>query len=452
MNTIIIILISVIIGAALGALLMFLKAKADVGNVQGKAEQLVTENLQLQQKAENLNNIAGKVEILENDNAQLKQKIEQEQNKNNELNSLLAGAEKEIEHLNEKLKVQKEDVAQLQEKFKLEFENMANKILTDNSQKFSEQNKESISNILNPLKEKINDFEKKVESTSKESVDMHASLRQQILGLKELNLQMSKEALNLTKALKGDTKKQGNWGELVLERVLEKSGLEKGREYDVQQSFNTEEGKRVLPDVIIHLPDGKKMIVDSKVSLTAYERYVNTEDEAEQSQFLKAHVLSINKHVDDLSAKNYQDLYQIESPNFVLMFIPMEPAFALALNEDDKLYNKAFDKNIVIVTPSTLLATLRTIDTMWNNDKQQRNALEIADQAGKLYDKFEGLMQDLIKVGKKIQETDNEYKNAMNKLFEGRGNLINRVEKLKKLGAKANKSLPQNILDKAEEE
>lgn len=451
MNPTIIILLSVIAGTALGALIMHLKAKADVANVQGKAAQLESENLQLKQKAENLNNIAGKVDLLESDNQQLKQKIEQEQNKSNELNSLLAGAEKEIEHLYEKLKVQKEDVSQLQEKFKLEFENMANKILADNSQKFSEQNKESISNILNPLKEKINDFEKKVESTSKESVDMHASLRQQILGLKELNLQMSKEALNLTKALKGDSKKQGNWGELVLERVLEKSGLEKGREYDVQQSFNTAEGKRVLPDVIIHLPDGKKMIIDSKVSLTAYERFVNAEDEIEQTQFLKAHVASINKHVDDLSAKNYQDLYQIESPNFVLMFIPMEPAFAMALNEDEKLYNKAFDKNIVIVTPSTLLATLRTIDTMWNNDKQQRNALEIADQAGKLYDKFESLMQDLVKVGKKIQETDGEYKNAMNKLFEGRGNLINRVEKLKKLGAKANKSLSQNIIDRAGE-
>ena len=450
MNLTIIILLSIIAGAALGALLMHLKSKADIGIVQGKANQLENENLQLKQKAENLNNIAGKVEILENDNKQLKQKLEQEQNKSNELISLLAGAEKEIEHLHEKLKVQKDDVSQLQEKFKLEFENMANKILTDNSQKFSEQNKESISNILNPLKEKISDFEKKVENTSKESVDMHASLRQQILGLKELNLQMSKEAINLTKALKGDSKKQGNWGELVLERVLEKSGLEKGREYDVQQSFNTEEGRRVLPDVIIHLPDGKKMIIDSKVSLTAYERFVNTEDETEQAQYLKAHVFSINKHVDDLSAKNYQDLYQIESPNFVLMFIPMEPAFALALNEDEKLYNKAFDKNIVIVTPSTLLATLRTIDTMWNNDKQQRNALEIADQAGKLYDKFEGLMHDLEKVGKKIQETDGEYKNAMNKLFEGKGNLVSRVEKLKKLGAKANKSLPQNIVDRAE--
>jgi DNA recombination protein RmuC len=415
-------------GAALGALLMYLKAKADVASVQGK------------------------IEILGQDNETLKQKIDAEQAKSHELATLLTGAEKDLEHLHLKLKEQLAQSEQLQEKFTKEFENMANKILADNSQKFSEQNKESMNNILNPLKEKITDFEKKVESTNKESIDMNAALRQQIIGLQELNLQMSKEATNLTKALKGDSKKQGNWGELVLERVLEKSGLEKGREYDVQQNFQREDGSRVLPDVVIHLPDGKKMIIDSKVSLTAYEQYVNSEEEVDQARYLKMHIDSIKKHVDDLGDKNYQDLYQIESPNFVLMFIPIEPAFAIAINQDDKLYNKAFDKNIVIVTPSTLLATLRTIDTMWSNDKQQKNALEIAIQAGGLYDKFEGLMQDLVKVGKKIQETDGEYKNAMNKLFEGKGNLINRVEKLKKLGAKANKALPDNILDKAGEE
>jgi DNA recombination protein RmuC len=428
MNSNLIILLTLLGGAALGALLMYLKAKADVASVQGK------------------------IEILGQDNETLKQKIDAEQAKSHELATLLTGAEKDLEHLHLKLKEQLAQSEQLQEKFTKEFENMANKILADNSQKFSEQNKESMNNILNPLKEKITDFEKKVESTNKESIDMNAALRQQIIGLQELNLQMSKEATNLTKALKGDSKKQGNWGELVLERVLEKSGLEKGREYDVQQNFQREDGSRVLPDVVIHLPDGKKMIIDSKVSLTAYEQYVNSEEEVDQARYLKMHIDSIKKHVDDLGDKNYQDLYQIESPNFVLMFIPIEPAFAIAINQDDKLYNKAFDKNIVIVTPSTLLATLRTIDTMWSNDKQQKNALEIAIQAGGLYDKFEGLMQDLVKVGKKIQETDGEYKNAMNKLFEGKGNLINRVEKLKKLGAKANKALPDNILDKAGEE
>jgi DNA recombination protein RmuC len=307
-------------------------------------------------------------------------------------------------------------------------------------------------NILTPLQDKIHLFEKKVEDTHKESIDYHAALRQQILGLREMNIQMSKETLNLTKALKGDSKMQGNWGELVLERVLEKSGLEKGREYEVQQAFTTEDGNRVFPDVVINLPDGKKMIVDSKVSLTAYEKYINEEDDDVKVGFLKEHVNSIKRHVEQLGNKNYQDLYQIESPDFVLLFIPIEPAFAMALNEDTSLYNRAFEKNIVIVTPATLLATLRTIDSMWTNQKQQENALEIARQAGALYDKFEGFVGDLIKIGKKIDESKIEYSGAMNKLVEGKGNLIVSVEKLKKMGAKAKKALPESILNRAEKD
>ena len=299
------------------------------------------------------------------------------------------------------------------------------------------------------MQDKIQLFEKKVEDTHKESIDYHAALRQQILGLREMNEQMSKETLNLTKALKGDSKMQGNWGELVLERVLEKSGLEKDREYFVQQSFVTEEGNRVFPDVIINLPDGKKMIVDSKVALTSYERYINEDNDETKAQYLKEHVASINRHVQDLGNKNYQDLYQMESPDFVLLFIPIESAFAIALNEDTSLYNKAFEKNIVIVTPSTLLATLRTIDSMWTNQKQQENALEIARQAGALYDKFEGFVSDLVKIGKKMDEAKVEYQGAMNKLVEGKGNLVNSVEKLKKMGAKAKKALPENILNRA---
>ena len=243
---------------------------------------------------------------------------------------------------------------------------------------------------------------------------------------------------------------QGNWGELVLERVLEKSGLEKDREYFVQQSFNLPDGTRVLPDVVLHLPDNKRMIIDSKVSLTDYERYVHAEED-ERPGFLKAHINSIRKHVDQLSEKKYEDLYDIQSPDFVLLFIPIEPAFAIAINEDNSIYNKAFEKNIVIVTPATLLATLRTVDTMWNNEKQQRNAIEIARQAGALYDKFEGLVSDLTGVGKKIDAAKTDYSAAMNKLVEGRGNLITSVEKLKKLGAKAKKSLPEIIIKRSEE-
>ena len=357
----------------------------------------------------------------------------------------------ELKYLEEKLTENKQEIEKLQEKFSKDFELLASKILEEKSSKFTEQNKENIKNILNPLQEKIQDFEKKVENTHKESIDYHAALRQQIVGLKELNLQMSKETLNLTKALKGDSKTQGNWGELVLERVLEKSGLEKDREYFVQQSFTNSEGKRILPDVVIHLPDHKKMIIDSKVSLTAYELYVNADNVTDKEQAIIAHVNSLKRHIEQLSEKNYQDIYQIESPDFVLLFVPIEPAFAVALNNDNQLYNKAFEKNIVIVTPTTLLATLRTIDSMWNNEKQQRNAIEIALQAGRLYDQFVNLTDDLIKVGNQLKTVQGSYDTSMKKLT-GQGNLIKKVENIKKLGAKGSKTFNDKLIDRALED
>ena len=405
---------------------------------------------------ERLNNLKEQYQIEKSDwDTKLQQVIEEKETIRNEKESIniqLTKKEVDFENLWQRNKEQKEEVEKLQEKFTKEFENLANKILDEKSNKFTEQNKENMKNILSPLQEKIQLFEKKVDDTHKESIDYHAALRQQIIGLSELNAQMSKETLNLTKALKGDSKMQGNWGELILERVLEKSGLEKDREYFVQQSHTNAEGNRVFPDVVINLPDGKKMIVDSKVSLTAYEKFINEEDDSLKNAFLKEHVSSIKRHVEQLGDKNYQDLYQIESPDFVLLFIPMEPAFALALNEDTTLYNKAFEKNIVIVTPSTLLATLRTIDSMWANQKQQENAFEIARQAGAMYDKFEGFVADLVKVGNKIKDSKTEYDNAMNKLVDGKGNLITSVEKLKKMGAKAKKALPDNILNRAEKQ
>ena len=360
----------------------------------------------------------------------------------------LTKKEADFENLKQKNLEYKEEVEQLQEKFTKDFQILANKILEEKSEKFTLQNKENIKNILNPLQEKIQHFEKRVEDSNKESITRHSALQEQLKNLRELNQQITKEASNLTKALKGDTKMQGNWGELVLERVLEKSGLEKGSEYTVQNSFTTEDGKRVLPDVIINLPDNKKMIVDSKVSLIAYERFVNEEDELLKPGLLKEHVNSIKKHVDQLSAKNYHDLYKIESPDFVLLFIPMEPAFAIASQEEPQLYNTAFEKNIVIVTPSTLLATLRTIDSMWQNDKQHKNALDIAIQAGRLYDQFKNLLDDLEKVGKQLQTVQNTYSSSMTKLT-GRGNLLTRIEKLKKLGAKASKQIDQKWLNRA---
>jgi len=358
----------------------------------------------------------------------------------------LSKKEADFDHLLERSKEQRAELENVQKKFTTEFENLANKILEEKSSKFTLQNQENLKIILAPLQEKILHFEKKVDDTHKESIDYHAALRQQILGLKDLNEQMNKETINLTKALKGDNKIQGNWGELVLERVLEKSGLEKGREYDVQQSF-TVDGEKKIPDVIVHLPEGKKMIIDSKVSLLAYEKFINEEDEILKNKYLNEHIFSLKKHIEQLGSKNYHTLYNIESPDFVLLFIPIESAFAAALNQDNYLYNKAFEQNIVIVTPSTLLATLRTIDSIWSNQKQQRNAYEIARQAGALYDKFYGFITDMERIGKKIDDAKSEYGLAMNKLVEGKGNLVNSVQKLKIMGAKASKNLPEYFLN-----
>lgn len=389
--------------------------------------------------------------MLLSDKENLTQQVTKQQIENNTFQISLTKKESELAYLSEKLDTQKKDLTDLQEKFTKEFQLLANKILEEKSEKFTILNKENIENILNPLQERILTFEKRVETSHKESIDYHAALRQQIVGLTAINEQMSKEAVNLTRALKGDSKTQGNWGEMILERVLEKSGLEKGREYEVEQSFSVDtEGKqRLRPDVIINLPDNKKMIIDSKVTLTAYEQYVNAENEVDKIHFIKEHVLSINRHVNQLSEKRYEDLYQIESPNFVLLFIPIEPAFALAQSHDADLYNKAFQKNIVIVTPTILLATLSTINSLWQNEKQRQNAVEIARQAGALYDKFEGLFNDLLGIGKKMDDTKKDYESAMNKLSTGSGNLITRVESIKKLGANAKKSLPQSIINRA---
>ena len=402
--------------------------------------------------------LESQVKLLQSVQAESKEQLQRLQTEKETIRSererlamALSRKESDFDHLQIRQQEQKQEIADLQAKFTKEFENLANRIFDEKSTKFTAQNKVNLDQLLNPLQEKIQNFEKKVEDSHKESLLNNVTLRQEIINLTSLNEKMSQETVNLTKALKGDSKMQGNWGELVLERVLEKSGLEKDREYFVQQAHTDPQGNRVFPDVVIQLPDGKKMIVDSKVSLTAYEKYANEEDSNLKASHLKEHVNSIRRHVEQLGDKNYHDLYQIESPDFVLLFIPIESAFATALNDDATLYNKAFEKNIVIVTPSTLLATLRTIDSMWANQKQQENAFEIARQAGALYDKFEGFVTDLLRIGKKIDESKSEYEGAMNKLRDGKGNLITSVEKLKKMGAKAKKSLPEQLLKEIEQ-
>ncbi|WP_272022652.1 DNA recombination protein RmuC [Olleya namhaensis] len=458
MNDNIILILAILIAAAIGAYLGMLFTK-----LKSKSEKSTLEerNTNLQQQLTDFKQFHATENEKQNTtfNTQLNElretisKIETEREgirrEKDFLNEELARKNADFENLQQLNLKRDEELELRQEQLRKDFELLATKILDEKSEKFTLQNKENIKNILNPLQEKILTFEKKVDDTQKESISMHSALKEQLLGLKDLNQQMTKEATNLTRALKGDSKMQGNWGELVLERVLEKSGLEKDREYFVQQNFTRADGTRVLPDIVLHLPDNKKMVIDSKVSLTDYERYVNAEDD-QRELYLKAHINSIKRHVDQLSEKKYEDLYDIESPDFVLLFIPIEPAFAVAINADNSIYNKAFEKNIVIVTPSTLLATLRTVDSMWNNEKQQQNAIEIARQAGALYDKFEGLVKDLTGVGKKIDDAKKDYSSAMNKLVEGKGNLITSVEKIKKLGAKAKKALPESIIKRAE--
>lgn len=428
-------LFSALIGAYIGHLISKLKNKSHSGTLEERIHQL-------REQEEKLN---GRFQLT----IEERELIRKEKDF---LNTELVKKIAQNENLENKLMEQRKELEHIQEKFTKEFENLANKILETKSEKFTKQNKDNLDTILKPLQEKIEKFERRVEDTHKESIDRHAMLRQQIIGLKELNEQMSKEATNLTKALKGDSKLQGNWGELVLERVLEKSGLEKDREYFVQSSFATDEGGRVMPDVVLNLPDNKKMIIDSKVSLTAYERFVNEEEETQKMRYLKEHIASLKKHIEQLSNKNYQDIYKIESPDFVLLFVPIEPAFAVAINHDNSLYTWAFEKNIVIVTPTTLLATLRTIDSMWTNEKQQQNALEIATHAGRLYDSFVRLSEDLLKVGEQMDRAKSTYSDAMKKLSEGQGNLVNRVEKLKKLGAKTSKQQNEKLLKRAEDE
>lgn len=379
-----------------------------------------------------------------------KKELEAERNKASTLATNLSATEADYRNLEEKLKERKKEIEELQNQFAFQFKNLANDIFEEKSKKFTEQNKTNLSEILNPLKEKITDFEKKVEQTNKESIDRNSALREQLVNLKELNQQITKEASNLSKALKGDSKTQGTWGEIQLEAILERAGLQKDIHYFKEKNFKNEEGQNQRLDYIIKLPDDKYLVLDSKVSLTAYSEYYNTNDETEQSKFLKSHLESIYSHIKQLSEKNYQNLYEINQPDYVMMFLANEPALTLALKEDNSLYEKALDKNIALVSATTLLATLRTIGYIWKQDMQNKNALEIARQAGSLYDKFHTLIEDLTKVGNNLKSTQNSYQDAMNKLIEGKDNLVRKTERLKELGAKTTKQLSQQLLDRAD--
>lgn len=378
--------------------------------------------------------------------------LEGERIKSENLNAELAASHSELGNMRQRLEEQKAELEKIQEKFTKEFENLANKILEEKSRKFTDQNKTQLTEILHPLKEKIREFEKKVEDTYIKGTKERSELKEQVKMMMQLNEKMSTEASNLTKALKGDSKTQGNWGEVVLERILESSGLGKGREYHIQESVTLEDGKRLQPDVVIYLPDDKRIVIDAKVSLTDYERLVGEEDAEKQARFLKQHILSLKNHIRDLGNKDYTRLYDLPGLDFVLMFIPLEPAYFAAVQAEPGLFNEALNKNIVIVSGSTLLATLRTISSIWKHEYQNKNVREIARIGGSLYDKFDGFVNDLVEVGKKMDAGKREYEKAMNKLVEGKGNLVSQVERMKILGAKTKKSLPQNIIERSQDD
>ncbi|PHR36901.1 MAG: DNA recombination protein RmuC [Fluviicola sp.] len=356
-----------------------------------------------------------------------------------------------FEALEEKLKDQKEEFNGLQDKFTKEFELVANKILDEKTSKFTEKNKENIDAILNPLKEKISEFQKKVEDTNEKSIARSAELDKHLGMLRLLNQEMAQETRSLTKALRGDSKTQGNWGEMHLEAILEKAGLQKGVHYTKETNLKTDDGSNQRLDYIINLPDGKHLILDSKVSLTAYSQFNDSDDEEERVTALKQHLLSVHSHVKLLGDKDYHNLYGINSPDYVLMFIANEPALTLAMREDQTLFEKALDKNVVLVSTSTLLATLRTISYIWKQDLQNKNAEEIARQAAALYDKFVNFSDDLVKFGVQLKTATGTYEGAMKKLSEGTGNLIRRTENLKKLGVNPSKAINSKLIDRSEE-
>lgn len=379
--------------------------------------------------------------------------LEKEQELRN-IGSQLSAKEMEVFGLQEKLTTHKNEVEGLQQRFQVEFENIANRLLEEKSQTFSKQNQLQLNHILTPLKEKISEFEAGVNSRFLEETRDRISLKKEIEQLRDLNMQLSQDANSLVSALKGESKTQGDWGEFRLEMILEKAGLKKDIHYVTQASFRDADGKEKRPDFIINLPEQKHLIIDSKVSLVAYEKYFNAKNEGKRDKHLKRHIDSVRQHIKDLHKKNYQQLYQINSPDYLLMFVPIEPAFALAVQNDNKLFLEALDKNIVIVTTSTLLATMRTVSYIWKQEKQKNSVIEIARQSGMLYDKFVNFVDDLKSIGQRLDSVKNAYDGAMNKLVDSKkfgDTLIGRAERIKELGAKTNKSLPKELVDMVEE-
>lgn len=349
--------------------------------------------------------------------------------------------------LKDQLEIEKKYSEEKQQELKTQLELLGKNLVQHGSNVLKAESEQQMNAILEPLKERLSAFEKEVRESNKQEIERFASMTSVIRSLSEQHSKMHSTAQNLVDALRGEQKVQGDWGELALERILESSGLEKNREYFVQNSYKDTEGNHQRPDVIVQLPDNKHLVIDSKVSLKAFEQYINSDDEIVRKTSLASHILSIKNHIKGLGEKDYSHLPDLSSPDFVLMFIPLESSFALAIKEEPNLYQQAWEKKVVIVTPSTLLATLKTVGSIWKQERQNRHALEIAEQAGRLYDKFVGFVQDMEKLGNKQRDSVNAFDAAMNKLSTGSGNLMRSAEKLKLMGAKAKKSLDKKFLE-----
>jgi len=445
-------IIYLIIGILVGGLIAWLIQRTRISKLESgfqtklsDAEKAMQEKINALDKEKSI--FEEKFTTLHSTNQKTAEDLIAERKRCEDLNTQNARAETENKNLGENLEKQKAELETIQKKFTTEFENIANKILKQNSQEFTIVNQKNIGDILNPLKEKIQTFEKKVEDTYQKGIKDQTDLKAELKKLYDLNTRISEEANNLTRALKSDSKKQGNWGEVILERVLERSGLVKGQEYKTQETARNEAGDMIRPDVVVYLPDNKHIFIDSKVSLVGYELFINDEDQAKRDVYLKQHVESIRNHVKGLGEKSYSNVAAFDSPDFVLLFMPIESAFSAAIQADVELFNFAWEKKIVMVSPTTLLATLRTIASIWKHEKQTQNAMEIATQGGALYDKFVGFLKDLEDLGIQIGRVSKTYDEAKRKLADGSGNIVKRVENLKKLGAKTTKSIPESFFD-----
>ncbi|MCB0520233.1 MAG: DNA recombination protein RmuC [Lewinellaceae bacterium] len=389
-------------------------------------------------------------ESLQNQADMLREDMKEKEESIIVLEKALAGRERDLLYLEEKLVHWQRDIETLQGRAHLEFENIANRILEEKSKKFTDQNEKQLNDLLHPLREKIKDFGQDIDRRFTDEAKDKVSLKKEIESLRELNMQLSTDAQHLASALKGDSKVQGDWGELQLELLLEKSGLQKGIHFTVQPTYKDENGQHKRPDFVIHLPEGKHLVVDSKVSLKAYELFFNAESEELRAGHLKSHLDSLRNHIRELGSKNYQLLYQINSPDYLLLFVPIEPAFSLALQHDSKLFLEALEKNIVLVTTTTLMATMRTVSFIWRQERQKKNVLEIARQSGLLYDKFVSFVDDLQEIGLRLNQARNAWDGAMNKMSDSKrfgDTLIGRAQKIKELGAKTSKRLPADLLD-----